>query len=101
MPLLQQENKRYKVWGTNMSKAVLVIDAPKSCDECQFIDEQYHFCAVPWFGKDVTDYIACRHPECPLKPLPEKQELTFATHGEDMIAMGWNAAIEAIENDLK
>ena len=80
-----------------MSKAVLLVDMPKSCDECQMIDEQYHFCAVPWFGEDVTDYVACRHPECPLIAFPEKQKLTMADQGQDLITMGWNACIETIE----
>lgn len=53
-----------------MSKAILVIDMPKSCDECDFIDSQYHYCNIPWFGKDVSNYVACRHEKCPLKPMP-------------------------------
>lgn len=57
-----------------MSKAVLIIDMPKSCDECDFIDTQLHYCTIPWFGKDVSDYVVCRHEECPLKEMPEKQK---------------------------
>ena len=80
-----------------MSKAVLVMDMPNSCDECDFCHGLY--CEIPWFGKTVVDYIACRHPECPLKPLPKKQILTFFEHGQDCIAMGWNACIEKIEGE--
>lgn len=84
-----------------MSKAVLVMDMPETCNNCDFLymaegDLYDDFCVlnrinVPSIKKEKrSDY-------CPLKPLPEKQKLTFATHGEDMITMGWNAAIEAIE----
>ena len=56
-------------------KAALVLDEmPKSCDECDFIDSEYHYCNIPWFGKDVSDYVACRHEDCPLKHMQEHKE---------------------------
>ena len=59
-----------------MSKAILVMDMPKSCDDCSFIDEQYHYCNIPWFWKDVSDYVSCRHWECPLKELPKPIDIS-------------------------
>ena len=59
-----------------MSKAILVIDMPKSCDECDFVDSQYHYCNIPWFGKDVSDYVVCRHEQCPLKSLPNPIDIS-------------------------
>lgn len=84
-----------------MSKAVLVMDMPKSCDECNFIDELYHYCNIPWFGKDVSDYVACRHEDCPLRPMPEKREehpaeyYEFGTLGVAYVS-GYNNCIDEI-----
>lgn len=57
-----------------MSKAILVMDMPDSCDVCDFIDERYHYCNIIWFGKDVSDYVACRHEDCPLLEVPKKKD---------------------------
>ena len=59
-----------------MSKAILILDMPKSCDECDFIDSQLHYCNIPWFGKDVSNYVSCRHEECPLKALPSPIDIS-------------------------
>ena len=80
-----------------MSKAVLVIDMPESCDECDFIDEMFHYCTIPWFGKDVSDYVICRHEECPFKEMPER----IAIHPDDNEYLeggknGWNLCINQI-----
>ena len=80
-----------------MSKAILVIDMPKSCDECDFIDERYHYCNIPWFGKDVSDYVACRHEDCPLREVPKKKEENDAyTDCEYYRVQGYNACIDEI-----
>ena len=85
-----------------MRKALLVIDMPKSCDECDFIDERYHYCNVPWFGKDVSDYVACRHEDCPLKAMPQKQipHCTDTAHHR-FAKNGWNACIDEIAESMK
>ena len=55
----------------------------KSCDVCPFCktnddldseDYRHMYCGYPQMGEFVTDYIACRHPDCPLKEVP--------THGD-------------------
>lgn len=84
-----------------MSKAILVIDMPKSCDECSFVDEQYHYCNIPWFGKDVSDYVACRHEECPLKSIPNKKEMQIVTNDYDGgyshgFTNGYNVCVDEI-----
>lgn len=51
-----------------MSKALLVMDMPESCDMCDFVDdkqpprygEKTLYCNVPGIGEDVTDYVTCR-----------------------------------------
>lgn len=90
-----------------MSKSMLVMDTPKSCDRCNFYDEDY--CGVPGCGEEVGDYIMSRPDWCPLQEVPEKKPY----NGEDGItgislsrkvnealheaaALGWNACIDEI-----
>ena len=49
---------------------------PKSCDMCDYMktnddlmsdDYRYMVCNHPYMGEFVSDYIATRHPNCPLK----------------------------------
>jgi hypothetical protein len=69
---------RRKRKGDGMTKAVLVMDMPESCDMCDFADdtqpprygERTLYCNAPGIGDDVTDYIACRPDWCPLRELP-------------------------------
>ena len=53
-----------------------IDDVPKSCDVCPFMrtnddlmsdDYRYMYCGFPYMGEFVSDYIACRHPNCPIK----------------------------------
>lgn len=83
-----------------MSKAVLVLDMPESCDMCDFVDNNQPpiygvdkmYCGFPGIGDDVSDCIACRPDFCPMRPMPEKKQ-NACTHG---FAGGWNACIDAI-----
>lgn len=74
---------------------------PSSCDTCDFVDERYCYCDVPWFGKDVSDYVACRHEDCPLKELPNK--ITSwkgkSTNYQQGHRDGYNACIDEILGD--
>ena len=72
---------------TGQSKAILVINMPKSCADCRLSD----------FGRcwGTRSYIHMKSydipVDCPLKPLPKrKNEYT------DIDAMGWNACIDDI-----
>ena len=82
-----------------MNKAILIIDMPSSCDMCNFIDGQYHYCNVPWFGKDVSDYVACRHEDCPLRELPSKMQICGKYPSKERLPpsykIGWNDCIDA------
>ena len=85
-----------------MSKAVLVMHMPKNCCECQagYITCSYVYCIAKKkiaYGELVEAY--GKPLWCPLKPLPDKQKLTFADTGQDAITMGWNACIDAIEGE--
>lgn len=87
-----------------MSKAVLIKDMPECCAKCDaYIEEDdmfgiFGFCFFE--NKEIpTDDKESRMFWCPLKPLPRKQPLTFLEHGQDAIAMGWNACLEEIEKE--
>lgn len=56
-----------------MSKSVLVIDTPKYCALCVLRSGVHHpFCRVN--NRDIAD-LSIRPDWCPLKPLPEKQQM--------------------------
>ena len=59
-----------------MSKAVLIMDMPESCDTCELVkminDKMY--CNFTDHCKDVNDYIDFRPDWCSLRELPEKKE---------------------------
>ena len=65
-----------------MSKAILVIDMPKCCDECPFFSINYSdnfatgCCSImPIWVINIMDSTAGRQDWCPLKPMPEKIEV--------------------------
>lgn len=77
-------------------KAILVIDMPNGCDECQFCG---------FGGKDLEKYVCCLTREhsddthmvgCPLKPMPKRFEPTIITDYCLGSADGWNACIDEI-----
>lgn len=89
-----------------MSKALLVMDMPKSCRECPLAQnesyplEEAYMCSVT--RKWVIDKeCESRQNWCPLKEVPEKKEREFVeedynggySHG---IVHGWNACIDEI-----
>lgn len=78
-----------------MSKSILVIDTPKSCEECK--------CSMTTFGKlhcpprDTVVRKGERDCACPLKPVPEEIDPVKAKcdSGASWIK-GWNACVEKI-----
>lgn len=80
-----------------MAKAMLIMDMPSSCDVCDFVDERYQYCNVPWFGKDVSDYVECRHEDCPLREVPQKKRPKKTDRLVDSANKhGYNACIDEI-----
>ena len=82
-----------------MSKAVLVMDMPESCDVCDMIEmvNGKLYCGVKGCGQCSEDYVICRPDWCPLKPLPEKQivHCTDTTHHR-FAKDGFNACLDEI-----
>lgn len=86
-----------------MSKAVLVMDMPSSCDVCDFVQIGGMFrnmtCMNPIsevYGCDVSDYIGCRADGCPLRELPEEIEYDGLMEYDDIYADGYNACIDEL-----
>lgn len=92
-------------------KSILVIDMPKNCEECPLrlwdSESQYYNACTPTLKEkhSVTDeYEECediltRPIWCPLKPMPEKKEVSDDAYVADYtdFDLGWNACIEEIE----
>lgn len=77
-----------------MSKAILVMDMPSRCEDCQLIDSPYDLCILK--GYDISNYRCESKPDwCPLREVPQKQEEQC---GEtiDEVAIGYNACIDEI-----
>lgn len=85
-----------------MSKAVLVMDMPESCDMCEITDmvNGKMYCSVPGCGELVEDYISCRPDFCPLRPIPEKKE-TYTTLECHTNGSWTEVAIKALEEIQK
>ena len=83
-----------------MSKAILVIDMPESCDDCHFCyysDGRVPSCQLKL--RAIDNYM--EKPDwCPLKPMPEKYEINRCNcsdpHYEFEYEYGYNACIDAI-----
>lgn len=91
-----------------MSKAILVMDMPSSCDMCEMIEmvNGKMYCGVKGCGQCTEDYIVCKPDWCPLNPVPEKAEVSDCDELCDTddwydsgYADGYNACIDEILGD--
>lgn len=74
-----------------MSKAVLVMDMPSSCSECNF--QQYGVCHAVRKSIVGTPTDLKRKPDwCPLRELPKKKSVYTNGHYSD----GYNACIDEL-----
>ena len=74
-------------------KAILVIDMPKSCEDCPCTD--YMDCYVTQKKLEIN-WKARKAFWCPLKPMPSKKQIEERWFSEDY-SMGWNACIGELE----
>lgn len=86
-------------------KAVLVIDMPNNCYDCQycrFDARRYNFRGCVLTDTDVQDGTIdiCKdvHSCCPLKPLPHKLQADWYTDG---YKEGFNACLDAITGETE
>ena len=95
-----------------MSKAILIIDMPRSCGRCEFcleITENHHVCQqvsddnerCKRLDYDVEFYQYEKPEWCPLRELPEKKERLVVTDDYDGgyshgFTHGYNACLDEI-----
>jgi hypothetical protein len=87
-----------------MNKSILIIDTPKSCTDCRL--KRGLYCGEN--GNSLYEYIHYdeslndKPSWCPLKPLPQKKEITESMvlnqHYQDLVNYhgGWNNCIDEI-----
>ena len=74
-----------------MSKAILVMDMPERCSECNFSNPDGDWC--PFHGEvSYPEYGSKKPDDCPLKPIPKKYDGWFLSDR----TRGWNACIDKI-----
>lgn len=84
----------------NMSKTILVIsNNPDRCDECRLCKEVYGYVYVcAGANRQISDIRKIKKAKwCPLKKLPEKEEITYENDEyDDGYVFGWNQCLEKI-----
>lgn len=76
-----------------MSKAILVIDMPESCDKCPFLfrHEEERCCWV-----ESRNSFTTKPSWCPLKPAPEKQDVWYDDDEGSAWIRGYNNCVREI-----
>lgn len=90
-----------------MSKAVLVMDMPESCENCvckypSYKDDALYDCSIIGKTVPINGGRYGKKPDwCPLRELPEEKESDpVMDHDIDFgSAIGWNACLEAITRE--
>ena len=72
------------------TKAILVVDMPKGCKDCQFN-----------IGGSLCTARSIEDGEngCPLKPIPKKKRINLGDDYDAYYKMGWNDCLEEIEEN--
>jgi hypothetical protein len=81
-----------------MAKAVLIMDMPNCCADCQLADDDPSglYCVPADKYYDGEESTEDRASWCPLRELPEKKERRIGEHGERMFRAGFNACLNEI-----
>ena len=75
-----------------MSKAILVMDMPKNCNECDVICMKY-YSAI----RDGDLEILTKPDGCPLKEMPQKDDSKYYLDDDaEAFVNGYNACIDSI-----
>lgn len=80
-------------------KAVLIIDMPENCADCDFSEWRKDndwgdgdYCSI-----NGVQCLNCKRPNaCPLRPLPKKRDTPALNTVYDWHDNGWNACIDAL-----
>lgn len=83
-----------------MSKALLVMDIPDSCEKCSLFHNHYSDMCCGGLNNRTIDYPYpkdFRQDWCPLKELPDKEDSTYRNDEyEDGYVFGWNQCLAKI-----
>lgn len=82
-----------------MSKAILVIDMPDSCDKCPVFGSHYSDMCCRGLNSRGINYPYpkdFRQEWCPLKKFPDKKELSPTSWLKSSRATGWNECLDEI-----
>ena len=87
-----------------MSKAILILDMPYSCDDCDmfYVDKYYHcYRCKAKYDQSLGDESVVQS-WCPLKPLPEEREaFGILNEYERGKILGFNSCLRIILGDKK
>lgn len=72
-------------------KSIVVINTPKNCRVCPFINTPWSFC--------LAEYE--RENRCPLRPLPQKKPKDNSNELNLGYELGWNACLEEITGETE
>ena len=90
-----------------MAKAVLVMDMPECCADCQLADDDSSglYCMLADDYYDGSDSSEDRASFCPLRELPEKMKVCGKYPQPDGITpsykVGWNSCLDEILEERK
>ena len=87
-----------------MAKAILIMDMPECCADCQLADDDPSglYCVFADDYYDGSDSSEDRASFCPLRELPEKMpdlEHGYENVEKSIIRTGWNACLDAIAKE--
>lgn len=84
-----------------MKKSVLIIDTPRCCGACDFLQVGNPGWYCDRNGEYVSGHIvdSKRADFCPLQPLPEINEKEYVTEFGNSYRDGWNDCIRQIEQE--
>ena len=81
-----------------MSKAILVMDMPSSCDKCPLFNSHYSdmTCRANGNGINYPYPKDKRQDWCPLKPMPIKRSTEYNPARNPYITQGYNVCIDEL-----
>lgn len=87
-----------------MAKAILVMDMPECCADCQLADDDPSglYCMFADDYYEGSDSSEDRASFCPLRELPEKMpdlEHGYENVEKSIIRTGWNACLDTIAKE--
>lgn len=87
------------------TKAILVIDMPNDCDECQLNSNGYcvglqEYALLNEWVEDAPYYSLKKKGDCPLKPMPNKR-VPDGSETDQIYGcyVGWNTCLKEIGDD--